>query len=187
MRSFMSFKLYILELCSTFGVIKGRKSVHKSGLFASLGVTSSNGTGLWVQNCWGIYFIQGNKHSLLLGGEWILIHNNTHSCARLTVTSPILLALQHLWLSVCDFSILPVWLHADHPAKGGVAGVQLGSRCRWTLHLHSGGTWTESLLQRRQRPSASPAPGESRHNHTSVNCFSAETTSQTDCVFISLI
>lgn len=74
MHSFMSFKLHVLELCSTFGVIKRGKSFHKSSLFASLGVTSSNGTGLRVRKCWGIYFIRGNKHSLLLSGYSILMH-----------------------------------------------------------------------------------------------------------------
>lgn len=157
MHIFMSFKLHVLELCSTFGVIKRGKSFHKSSLFASLGVTSSNGTGLRVGKCWGIYFIQGNKHSLLLSRSSILIHCGVIAkdiqrlCTLATMTSPLL-----------TFLIMPVWLHADHPAQGGVAGVQLSSRCRWTLHLHGGGARTEPLLQGRQRPPASPAPGKSR-------------------------
>lgn len=83
-----------------------------------------------------------------------------HSCAISRLWHHLLTVgcAQALWLF-----ILPLWLHADHPAKGGVAGVQLGSRCGWTLHLHGGGTRTESLLQRRQRTSASPASGESTH------------------------
>lgn len=96
---FMSFKLHILELWSTFGVIKRGKSFHKSGLFASLGVTSSNRTGLRVRKCWGIYFIQWNKHSLLLSGYSILIHcgviskNTQQLCSFITVTSPYVLAV----------------------------------------------------------------------------------------------
>lgn len=42
--------------------------------------------------------------------------------------------------AVCMLTTVPVSLHADHPAKGGVAGIQLSSGCRWALYLHSGGT-----------------------------------------------
>ena len=46
-------------------------------------------------------------------------------------------------LEVCELCYSPprlLFLYADHPAKGGVAGVQLSSGCGWALHLHSGGT-----------------------------------------------
>lgn len=88
----------------------------------------------------------------------------THHCAISPLWHHLLTVgcIQGLWVF-----ITLVWLCADHPAKGGVAGVQLSSRCGWTLHLHGGGTGTESLLQRCQRTSAPPAPGESRHTHIS--------------------
>lgn len=69
------------------------------------------------------------------------------------------------------FKTVPVFLYADHPAKGGVAGVQLSSGCRRTLHLHSGGTRTESVLQRRQRQTAPPAPGESTRTRPHVSFY----------------
>lgn len=104
MHVFMSFKLHILDLQSTFSVIKRGKSFYKSGLFASLAVASSKGTGLQVRKCWGIYFIQGNKHSILLSRYSILIHCGVIAkkppqlCSFMTVSSPLLLAV----LSVSD-------------------------------------------------------------------------------------
>lgn len=96
----------------------------------------------------------------------------------MTVTSP-------WWklssVSVCRhvafvFTTVPVFLNADHPAKGGVAGVQFDSRCRWALHLHRGGTRTEPVLQRCQRQTAPPAPGESRCTQPRMVLFTLQYT-----------
>lgn len=77
---------------------------------------------------------------------------------------------------VCAVNLCFACLCADHQAKGGLAGVQLSSGCRWALYLHSGGTWTESLLQRCQRQTAPPAPGKGMntptHTHTEVHAKS---------------
>lgn len=65
------------------------------------------------------------------------------------------------------FSMCFLFVRTDHQAERRLAGVQLGTRCRWALYLHSGGTWTESVLTRRQRKTAPPAPGEgTHHSHT---------------------
>lgn len=131
MHIFMSFKLHVLELYSTFGVIKRGKSFHKSSLFASLGVTSSNGTGLRMRKCWGIYFIQGNKHSLLLSGYSILLHggiiakNTQRLCSFTTVISPLLLAV---------FSVMWLFNHAC-VAACRPSGPRRGGRCTAQLKM----------------------------------------------------
>lgn len=143
MHIFMSFKLHVLELCSTFGVIKRRKSLHKSSLFASLGVTSSNGTGLRVRKCWGIYFIRGNKHSLLLSGYSILIHcgviakDTQRLCGFATMTSPLLTFL----IMLCVAARRP-------------SGPRRGGRCTAQLKMP-----TDAASARWWRPNRTSAPG----------------------------
>lgn len=145
MHIFMSFKLHILELRSTFGVIKRGKSFYKSGLFASLGVASSNGTGLRVRKCWGIYFTQGNKHSLLLSGYSILIHcgviakKTPQLCSFMAVTSPMLLASPTVGVWLFNHACVAARRPSDQ-RRGGRCTAQLKMRmdaasARW-WHLN---------------------------------------------------
>lgn len=110
--------------------------------------------------------------------ENITVHNifvpSFHDCdiLRVAFTWCVCLYAHGLCIQHCAC----VFLHADHPAKGGVAGVQLSSGCRWALHLHSGGTWTEPVLQGCQRQTAPAAPGESMHTQPHTFQFASQHT-----------